>query len=59
VGEHKSSPDRADATARISTRLDFGDAMIVASMEHHAAGVVYSYDADFDGLPGISRRKPG
>lgn len=42
-----------------STRLDFGDAMIVASMEHHAAGVVYSYDADFDGLPGISRRKPG
>ena len=41
-----------------STRLDFGDAMIVASMELRGATVVYSYDTDFDRIPGLNRRPP-
>jgi predicted nucleic acid-binding protein len=37
--------------------VDFGDAMIVAAMEHRNAGAVYSYDHDFDRFPGITRRE--
>ena len=41
-----------------TTNLDFGDAMIVATMERRTASIVYSYDHDFDRMPGITRREP-
>lgn len=41
-----------------STRLDFGDALIVAAMEQAGAQVLYSYDTGFDRLPQITRREP-
>jgi len=39
-------------------RLDFGDAMIVASMEEGGSTTLYSYDRDFDPVPGITRLEP-
>ena len=41
-----------------STRLDFGDALIIASMQQQGSQVLYSYDADFDRIQGITRREP-
>lgn len=41
-----------------SINVDFGDAMILASMEHDGSDILYSYDADFDRIPGITRREP-
>jgi predicted nucleic acid-binding protein len=41
-----------------STRLDFGDALIVASMEQRGSRVLYSYDTHFDHIPGVDRRSP-
>ncbi len=41
-----------------STRLDFGDALIIASMQQQGSQVLYSYDADFDRIEGITRREP-
>lgn len=41
-----------------STTLDFGDAMIVASMRGRHATVLYSYDHDFNRISGIDRREP-
>lgn len=41
-----------------ATTLDFGDAMIVVSMERAGATTVYSYDHDFDRIPGITRHEP-
>jgi len=41
-----------------STKLDFGDALIIASMEQQGSQVLYSYDADFDRFEGITRREP-
>jgi predicted nucleic acid-binding protein len=38
--------------------LDFGDAMIVAQATESGAGTVYTYDKDFDRMPGITRREP-
>ena len=40
-------------------RLDFGDAMIVAAMMEAGTRELYSYDADFDRVPGVVRRSPG
>lgn len=40
------------------TRLDFGDAMLIATMEHAGASSVYSYDRDFDRFPTIQHREP-
>lgn len=40
------------------TKLDFGDALIVAAMQQSGSQVVYSYDADFDRIDGIDRQKP-
>jgi uncharacterized protein len=40
------------------SRLDFGDALIIASMQQQGSQVLYSYDADFDRLEGITRREP-
>lgn len=41
-----------------ATNLDFGDAMIVASMESRDASAVYSYDRDFARIPGVARWEP-
>jgi predicted nucleic acid-binding protein len=41
-----------------SMNIDFGDALIVASMERASSQVVYSYDADFDRIEGITRQEP-
>ncbi|MBI3977214.1 MAG: PIN domain-containing protein [Chloroflexi bacterium] len=42
-----------------TTRLDFGDALIATSMQQEGSTLLYSYDQDFDRLPGITRRSPG
>lgn len=42
-----------------STKLDFGDALIVASMEQGGSRILYSYDTDFDRISGITRLSPG
>jgi predicted nucleic acid-binding protein len=41
-----------------ATRLDFGDVLIVASMEQVGSTVVYAYDRGFDRLPALERREP-
>src|SRR6266849_3596448 len=41
-----------------STKLDFGDALIIASMQQQGSQVLYSYDTDFDRITGITRREP-
>ena len=41
-----------------STNLDFGDTLILASMELQHSHILYSYDADFDRFDGISRQEP-
>ena len=38
--------------------LDFGDALIIASMEHQNSQILYSYDKDFDRIDGITRQEP-
>jgi predicted nucleic acid-binding protein len=38
--------------------LDFGDAMVAASMRLAQEETLYSYDRDFDRLSGITRREP-
>jgi predicted nucleic acid-binding protein len=40
------------------TSLDFADALLVASMQGQGAPVLYSYDADFDRVPGVKRQEP-
>lgn len=44
--------------AYASANLDFGDALIIASMQQSGAEVLYSFDADFDRVSGIIRREP-
>lgn len=41
-----------------ATRMDFGDAMTVASMEQRVSTTLYSWDRDFDRIPGIQRVEP-
>ncbi|MDP8921581.1 MAG: PIN domain-containing protein [Chloroflexota bacterium] len=41
-----------------ATNLDFGDALIVASMEHAGSRTLYSYDRDFDRIPTVERIPP-
>jgi len=41
-----------------STKLDFGDAFILALMEAGNSTVLYSYDRGFDRVVAISRREP-
>ncbi len=38
--------------------IDFGDALIVASMEGAGSQLVFSYDRDFEGIEGITRQAP-
>jgi predicted nucleic acid-binding protein len=40
------------------TSFDFGDAMLVASMEMADSRIIYSYDRHFDRVEGITRREP-
>jgi len=42
-----------------STKLDFGDALIVTSMEQRGSKILYSYDTDFDRIPTVTRQSPG
>jgi predicted nucleic acid-binding protein len=39
-------------------QLDFGDALIVASMRESSASIIYSYDTHFDDISGIIRQQP-
>ncbi len=39
-------------------KLDFGDALIVAAMQQVGSQTVYSFDVDFEKLPGIRRQEP-
>lgn len=41
-----------------TTNLDFGDALIVASMERQHSKFIYSYDTHFDRMTSISRLEP-
>ncbi len=41
-----------------STKLDFGDALIIASMEQSGSHVLYSYDRDFDCIRSLTRQEP-
>jgi predicted nucleic acid-binding protein len=41
-----------------ATRMDFGDAMIVAAMEQRVSSKLFSWDRDFDRVPGIQREGP-
>lgn len=38
--------------------FDFTDAVIYAALLHSQSKVVYSFDQDFDHLPGITRQEP-
>ncbi len=40
------------------TKLDFGDTLIIASMEQQGSHLLYSYDTDFDRIEGITRQEP-
>ncbi len=53
VGE--TDVQRAREIVLGSPRLSARDAIHVAIMEHHAVPRVLSFDAGFDGLPGIAR----
>lgn len=41
-----------------ATKLDFGDTLIIASMEQQNSHLLYSFDRDFDRIQGITRREP-
>ncbi len=41
-----------------SSKLDFGDVLIIASMELQHSQILYSYDADFDRFDHITRQEP-
>ncbi len=41
-----------------STKLDFGDTLIIASMEQENSHILYSYDKGFDRMQGITRQEP-
>jgi predicted nucleic acid-binding protein len=42
----------------VAYEIDFEDALIVAHMERGAIRDVYSYDRDFDQVPGVNRQEP-
>lgn len=41
-----------------STNLDFGDVLIVSSMEQAGSTMLYSYDKGFDRIMGVTRHEP-
>ena len=38
--------------------LDFGDALLIATMQHDGSETLYSYDRHFDRIAAITRREP-
>ena len=42
----------------VDYNLPFGDASIAAEMEHHGATEIYSFDRQFNRLPGVIRLEP-
>jgi len=42
----------------VAYEIDFEDALIVAHMERGAIRELYSYDLDFDQVPGVNRQEP-
>jgi predicted nucleic acid-binding protein len=42
----------------VAYEIDFEDALIVAHMERQAIRELYSYDRDFDEVPGVKRQEP-
>ncbi|HVB75722.1 MAG TPA: PIN domain-containing protein [Ktedonobacteraceae bacterium] len=41
-----------------SSNLDFGDTLIIASMEQQNSRILYSYDKGFDRIQGVNRQEP-
>lgn len=41
------------------TQLDFEDALTISHMKATGMSTLYSYDTDFDSIPGITRLEPG
>jgi predicted nucleic acid-binding protein len=39
-------------------KLDFADALSIADMERRKLTTIFSFDRDFDGIHGITRREP-
>ena len=42
----------------VAYEIDFEDALIVAHMERQTIRDLYSYDRDFDQVPGVNRQEP-
>ena len=42
----------------VDHNLPFGDAYIAAEMEHSRANEIYTFDREFDRVPGIARLEP-
>ena len=42
----------------VAYEIDFEDALIVAHMERGVIRELYSYDRDFDQVPGVNRQEP-
>jgi predicted nucleic-acid-binding protein len=49
---------RAALDLYASTRVDFGDAMLVADIAAAEIPTLYSFDADFDRFPSVRRVEP-
>jgi predicted nucleic acid-binding protein len=52
---HVDAAERAKTIVLGSTRLSVRDALHLAVMEQHSIGRILSFDAGFDGCPGIAR----
>ncbi len=39
-------------------KIDFGDTLIVASMQQNGSDTLFSFDADFEKISGINRQEP-
>src|SRR5579862_1560231 len=53
--QHKRTYLRALDLYATYPRLDFEDVLIIAHMERQGITELYSYDTDFDGIPGVTR----
>lgn len=42
----------------VERKIPFGDAVVVATMEARGRRTIYSWDAEFDRIPGIVRIEP-
>ena len=55
---HKRMYLRALELYATTPRLDFADALAIAHMERSKLTTILSFDTDFDGIPGLTRREP-